>query len=191
MKVKEQGHGTTTCLENSSSLAFLFHLVDLVELLSALISMPMVFSTCLLIAEDKTTGRSKKITVTDDTGRLCKYDIEKMFQEAEYKSEDEEHKKKVDVMMNTIKDASKQLPAADKKKIEHAIESFIQWLDGNPLAEADEFEDKMEELESICNPIIANMYQGAGCDAPASSGIGSIDAGREIKVIRFMVFLFC
>ncbi|KAL9675201.1 hypothetical protein QQ045_003402 [Rhodiola kirilowii] len=31
------------------------------------------------------------------------------------------------------------------------------------LAEADEFEDKMkEELEGICNPIIAKMYQGAG-----------------------------
>ncbi|KAL3825934.1 hypothetical protein ACJIZ3_021963 [Penstemon smallii] len=64
-------------------------------------------------AEDKTTGQSKKIAVTDDKGRLSKDDIEKMFQEAEkYKSEDEEHKKKVEAknalenyaydMMNTI-----------------------------------------------------------------------------------------
>ncbi|GAU49024.1 hypothetical protein TSUD_87270 [Trifolium subterraneum] len=33
------------------------------------------------------------------------------------------------------------------------------------VAEADEFEDKMKELEGICNPIIARMYQGAGGDA--------------------------
>ncbi|KAL3815225.1 hypothetical protein ACJIZ3_016493 [Penstemon smallii] len=152
-----------------------------------------------LSAKDKTTGQS--ITITDDKGRLSKDEIEKMVLESEkYKSEDEEHKEEVETknalenyaygMMNTIKDASKQLPAADKKKIEHAIESFIQWLDGNQLAEADEFEDKMKELESICNPIIAKMYQGAGGeapieiedDAPTSSGIGSNNVGREIKV---------
>lgn len=36
----------------------------------------------------------------------------------------------------------------------------------NQLAKADEFGDKMEELESICNPIIAKMYQGAHGDVP-------------------------
>ncbi|XP_042453799.1 heat shock cognate 70 kDa protein 2-like isoform X2 [Zingiber officinale] len=64
-------------------------------------------------------------------------------------------------MRNTIKGdkIASKLAAADKKKIEDAIEQEIQWLDGNQLAEADEFEDKMKELESICNPIIAQMYQ--------------------------------
>ncbi|KAL2897016.1 Chloroplast envelope membrane 70 kDa heat shock-related protein [Bienertia sinuspersici] len=67
-------------------------------------------------------------------------------------------------MRNTVKDEKigAKLSDADKKKIEDAIDTTIQWLDGNQLAEADEFEDKMKELESICNPIIAKMYQGAG-----------------------------
>ncbi|XP_052288228.1 heat shock cognate 70 kDa protein-like isoform X5 [Citrus sinensis] len=95
---------------------------------------------------------------------------EKMVQEAKkYKAEDEEHKKKVEAknalenyaynMRNTIEDEkiSAKLPAADKQKIEDAIEQAIQWLDGNPLAKADEFEDKMKELEGIYN---AKMYQG-------------------------------
>ncbi|XP_042030122.1 heat shock cognate 70 kDa protein 2-like [Salvia splendens] len=129
-------------------------------------------------AEDKTTGQKNKITITNDKGRLSKEEIEKMVQEAEkYKSEDEEHKKKVEAknalenyaynMRNTIKDdkIAAKLPADDKKKIEDAIESAIQWLDANQLAEADEFEDKMKELEGLCNPIIAKMYQGAGGDA--------------------------
>ncbi|KAF3554448.1 hypothetical protein F2Q69_00013025, partial [Brassica cretica] len=103
-------------------------------------------------AEDKTTGQKNKITITNDKGRLSKDEIEKMVQEAEkYKSEDEEHKKK--------------LPAAVKKKIEDSVEEAIQWLDGNQMAEADEFEDKMKELESVCNPIIAKMFQGAGAEA--------------------------
>jgi molecular chaperone DnaK (HSP70) len=38
-----------------------------------------------------------KITITNDKGTLSKEDIEKMVREAEkYKSEDEEHKKKVE-----------------------------------------------------------------------------------------------
>jgi len=40
-------------------------------------------------AEDKTTGQKKKITITNDKGRLSKDDIEKMVQDAEkYESED-------------------------------------------------------------------------------------------------------
>ncbi|CAN1769787.1 Heat shock cognate 70 kDa protein [Linum perenne] len=152
-------------------------------------------------AEDKTTGQKNKITITNDKGRLSKEEIEKMVQEAEkYKSEDEEHKKKVEAknalenysynMRNTIKDEKigEKLPAADKKKIEDAIEAAIQWLDANQLAEADEFEDKMKELESLCNPIIAKMYQGAGGeggapmddDVPAGASSG---AGPKIEEV--------
>ncbi|KAH0942821.1 hypothetical protein HID58_002458 [Brassica napus] len=122
-------------------------------------------------AEDKTTGQKNKITITNDKGRLSKDEIEKMVQEAEkYKSEDEEHKKKVEAknalenyaynMRNTIRDdkIGEKLPAADKKKIEDSVEEAIQWLDANQLAEADEFEDKMKELESVCNPIIAKIF---------------------------------
>ena len=46
-------------------------------------------------------------------------------------------------------------------------------MDNNQLAEADEFDDKIKELESICNPIIAKMYQGAGGDMPGG-GFGGV-----------------
>merc|ERR1711967_29820 len=126
-------------------------------------------------AEDKTTGQKNKITITNDKGRLSKEEIERMVREAEkYKSEDEEHKKKVDAknalenyaynMRNTIQDdkVGGKLDADDKKKIEEAVEGAISWLDANQLAEVDEFEDKMKELEGICNPIMSKMYQAGG-----------------------------
>ncbi len=153
-------------------------------------------------AEDKTTGQKNKITITNDKGRLSKEEIEKMVQEAEkYKAEDEEHKKKVDAknalenyaynMRNTIKDdkIASKLSADDKKKIEDAIDGAINWLDSNQLAEADEFEDKMKELESICNPIIAKMYQGAGADMGGAAGMdedapaGGSGAGPKIEEV--------
>ncbi|KAJ1698902.1 hypothetical protein LUZ63_007414 [Rhynchospora breviuscula] len=122
-------------------------------------------------AEDKTTGQKKKITITNVKGRLNNQDIAKMVQEDEkYKSEDEEHKRKVDSknalenytcnVRNAIKNdkISSMLLAADKKKIMDAINQAIRWLDSNQLAEAEEFEDKMKELEGIINPIIAKMY---------------------------------
>ncbi|KAM3306545.1 hypothetical protein P3S67_013415 [Capsicum chacoense] len=126
-------------------------------------------------AEDKTTKQKNNIAITNDKGRLSKEKIDKMVQEAEkYKSEDEAQKKKVDSknalencaynMRNNIKDdrIASKLPEADKKKIEDAVELVIQWLDANQLAESNELEDKTKELECICNPIIAKMYQGAG-----------------------------
>lgn len=155
-------------------------------------------------AEDKTAGVKNKITITNDKGRLSKEDIEKMVQDAEkYKSEDEEVRKKVDAknslenyaynMRNTVRDEkfSGKLDPAEKSKIEEAINGALSWLDQNQLAEVDEFEDKMKELEGICNPIIAKMYQGGAApmgaddDIPTSGGgaAGSRGPGPKIEEV--------
>jgi L1 cell adhesion molecule like protein len=92
-------------------------------------------------------------------------------------------------MCYTIKDekiASKKKVDAADKKIEDAVDGAIQWLDGNQLAEADEFDDKMKELEGILNPIIAKMYQGAGADMAGGmdedAPSGGSGAGPKIEV---------
>ncbi|KAI8017560.1 Heat shock 70 kDa protein [Camellia lanceoleosa] len=135
-------------------------------------------------AEDKTAGVKNKITITNDKGRLSKEEIEKMVRDAEkYKAEDEQVKKKVEAknslenyaynMKNTVKDEkfAGKLDPEDKKKIEKAIDEAIEWLDRNQLAEVEEFEDKLKELENLCNPIMAKMYQGAGGgDVPMGGG---------------------
>ncbi|KAK4761071.1 hypothetical protein SAY87_005964 [Trapa incisa] len=142
-----------------------------------------------VLAEDKTAGVKNKITITNDKGRLSKDEIERMVKEAErYKSEDEEVKRKVESknalenyaynMRNTVKDSklAARLNAADKEKIEKAINETIEWLDRNQLAEAEEFQDKLKELEGLCNPIVANIYQGAGGDIPMG-GAGHMPNG--------------
>ncbi|KAI7739486.1 hypothetical protein M8C21_012231 [Ambrosia artemisiifolia] len=138
---------------------------------------------------DKTTGQ--KYSIKKDKGRLSKEDIEEMVQEAKkYKSEDEEHKKKVDAkntlesyvynMRSTVtyEKIGEMLSPGDKKKIENAINEAVGWLDSNQLSEADEFEDKFKKLEIVCNPIIAKTYQGGGGmddEAGYSGGSGEIE----------------
>ncbi|KAK9100144.1 hypothetical protein Scep_023574 [Stephania cephalantha] len=142
-------------------------------------------------AEDKTAGVKNNITITNDKGRLSKEEIEKMVNDAEkYKAEDEMVKKKVEAknalenyaynMRNTIKDdkIGGKLDSGDKAKIEKAVGDAINWLEGNQLAEVDEFEDKLKELEELCNPIIAKMYQSGGAaDMPGSTGYGKASGG--------------
>lgn len=47
-------------------------------------------------AKDSSTGRSEKITITNDKGRLSKAEIDKMLADAEkYAAEDEKQKEKI------------------------------------------------------------------------------------------------
>merc|ERR1719163_1342439 len=48
-------------------------------------------------AQDKSTGKSQQITITNEKGRLSQAEIDRMVQEAEkYKSEDEANKAKIE-----------------------------------------------------------------------------------------------
>ena len=126
-------------------------------------------------ATDKSTGKENKITITNDKGRLSKEDIEKMVNEAEkYKAEDEKQRERISAKnglesycfnMKSTMDEEKVKSAisdSDKKKIEDKCDECIKWLDANQMAEKDEYEDKQKEVEQVCNPIIQNLYQGAG-----------------------------
>merc|ERR1712055_94295 len=130
-------------------------------------------------AMDKSTGKENKITITNDKGRLSKEDIEKMVNEAEkYKAEDEKQRDRISAKnglesycfnMKSTMDEEKVKSAisdSDKKKIEDKCDECIKWLDANQMGEKDEYEDKQKEVEQVCNPIIQNLYHGAGGGAP-------------------------
>ncbi|VDM50105.1 unnamed protein product [Toxocara canis] len=126
-------------------------------------------------AQDKSTGKQNKITITNDKGRLSKDDIDRMVHEAEkFKADDEAQKERISAknalesyafnMKQTIEDEKlkDKIPESDRKKIEEKCDEVIKWLDHNQTAEKDEFEHMQKELEGVCNPIITKMYQGAG-----------------------------
>ncbi|KAJ3686794.1 hypothetical protein LUZ61_015958 [Rhynchospora tenuis] len=146
-------------------------------------------------AKDIYTSRKKQVTMSSNKGRLSKEEIKRMAQKAKkYDAEDEEQKKKLKArnslenyaynMRNTINydKIASTLPAEDKEKIEEVINQSIIWLDDNQLAEADEFEYKLKELESVCNPIIAKVYQDDAFDTGTyEDRMASSFAGLKIQ----------
>merc|ERR1711978_576995 len=141
-------------------------------------------------AVDSSTGKKNNITITNDKGRLSKEDIEKMVNEAEkYKAEDEKQRERISAKnglesycfnMKSTMDEEKVKSAisdSDKKKIEDKCDECIKWLDANQMAEKEEYEEKQKEVEQVCNPIIQNLYQGAGGGAPGGMPGGGMPGG--------------
>lgn len=139
-------------------------------------------------ATEKGGGKSNKITITNDKGRLSKEDIERMVSEAErYKAADDAQQRKVEAknglenytysLRNSVNELpADKLPDADKQTLLKAVEDTIHWLDGNSLAEVEEFEAKQKELEALANPIISKVYGASGAGMP-NAGMGSAAPG--------------
>merc|ERR1712178_95908 len=128
-------------------------------------------------AEDKGTGKAEKITITAEKGRLSEEEIERMVQEAEqFAQEDKMVKARIDAknglegylynLKNTIEDDEKgladKLSDEDKEELDSVINEALDWLDENPEADAEDFEEKQKEVEQVANPIMRELYQQAG-----------------------------
>eukprot|EP00998_Keelungia_sp_KM082_P006420 NODE_266_length_2176_cov_334.257199_g260_i0.p1 GENE.NODE_266_length_2176_cov_334.257199_g260_i0~~NODE_266_length_2176_cov_334.257199_g260_i0.p1 ORF type:complete len:646 (-),score=261.18 NODE_266_length_2176_cov_334.257199_g260_i0:163-2100(-) len=125
-------------------------------------------------AMDKATDKAESITITNDRGSLTQDDIDRMVREAEeFEEEDRIMKEKVDArnaleglaysLRNQINDEDKladKLDEDDKATIDEAVRETIEWLDDNPSAEKEDYEEKQQELQNKVNPIISKTYEG-------------------------------
>ena len=104
-----------------------------------------------------------------------------MVREAEeFEEEDKKVREKVEArngleslaynLRNQINDEEKlanKLDEDDKSIIDEAVKEVIEWLDENPSAEKEDYEEKQKELQNKANPIISKVYQGGeGGEAP-------------------------
>jgi len=137
-------------------------------------------------AEDKGTGKSEKITITNDKGRLTEEEIERMVREAEeFAEEDKKTKEKIDAKnamdgyLHGLKSAveggdgkglADKMDEEDKEKVKEALEDGESWISANSEADADEIKDKHKEIEGICAPIISKYYGAGGAGAGGAGG---------------------
>mmetsp|Transcript_6288 Transcript_6288/g.7813 ORF Transcript_6288/g.7813 Transcript_6288/m.7813 type:complete len:651 (+) Transcript_6288:67-2019(+) len=141
-------------------------------------------------ALEKGTGKTQKITITNDKGRLSKEEIERMVSEAEkYKEEDEKEAARIQSkntlesytysLKNTINDGEMKdkIGEDDKEKLTKSIEETIAWLDSSQAATQEEYDDKHKELEGIANPIISAAYSAAGGAPPGGAPPGGNHPG--------------
>ncbi|KAF9602801.1 hypothetical protein IFM89_031570 [Coptis chinensis] len=91
-------------------------------------------------AEDKAGGKSEKITITNDYGYTMKLQRTK----------------------STTRTSLQTSLNLEKEKIETAVKEALEWLDENQSAEKDDYDEKLKEVEAVCNPIITAVYQRSG-----------------------------
>nr|ABP93405.1 heat shock protein 70 [Omphisa fuscidentalis] len=123
-------------------------------------------------AKENSTGRSKNIVIKNDKGRLSQAEIDRMLSEAEkYKDEDEKQRQRVASrnqlesyvfsVRQALDDAGEKLSEQDKSTARNECDETLRWLDNNTLAEQEEYEHKLKNLQRVCSPIMSKIH-GAG-----------------------------
>ena len=138
-------------------------------------------------AVEKAGGKSEKITITNDKGRLSKEEIERMVGESEkFKAEDDKQKERIEAKnglesycfnaKSTLEDGNAKDKISDEERnaVLEKCNEIIAWLDKNQMAEEDEFKQKQKELENIFNPVIRKLY---GNGQPTAGSAQSSEAG--------------
>ena len=128
---------------------------------------------------DKASGTSNKITIKNDKGRLSADEIEKIIKEAEkYAEEDRilrektEAKNSLENYVYTVKgDISKITDEDEREVVDKAIKEAISLIDSESSdIMANEYNDKLEELKAVCDPILSKVDRSSS----GGGGMGSM-----------------
>lgn len=122
-------------------------------------------------AKDQSTGKSNNITITNEKGRLSKADIDRMVADAKkYKEEDERQREAIDArnslenyafgVKHAVEDSSagSKLCSAEIDMAKSKAMEVIDWLDRNSLAEKEEYQEKEQDMQRVCSPIMSKLH---------------------------------
>ena len=122
-------------------------------------------------AKDQSTGKTNAITITNDTGRLSKGEIDRMVADAEkYKKEDEMQREKIaarnslESYVYSVKQTAEdpnvvnKLNADDLETVKKKTQEVMAWLDRNSMADKEEYEEKQKDLQQVCSPTMAKLH---------------------------------
>ena len=146
-------------------------------------------------AAEKSTGKSNKITITNDKSR-SKEEIERMVEEAaKYEAEDKEVVARVEARngaeaylynaRNAINEEKVKavILDADKSAVEATVKDGLAWLDDHREAAKAEVEEKQKGWEETIRPIMMKLYAAeAGKGDPGAASAGA-DAGPKVEEV--------
>ena len=123
-------------------------------------------------ASEEKSGVTKNITITNDTGRLSKDDVERMVREADsYADEDKKTLEKIESknqlesylysVKNALDESGDKLDESEKESVQSKIKETQEWLEtsGNS-AEKEEIDSVKKELEDVASPVMQKLNQG-------------------------------
>ena len=140
-------------------------------------------------AAEKSTGKSNKITITNDKGRLSKDEIERMVAEAsKFETEDKQKMDRVDARngletylynaRNSLnEDKVKEKLGADAvEKALESIKTYLAWLESHETnsTEKEEFDEQKKKAEAELSPLFMKLY---------GSESGSNQAEKEPSIV--------
>ena len=121
---------------------------------------------------EKSSGKTEKITIKNDSNRLSDEQIANMVADAEkYKEEDEKAQKKVQAKNNlenyvyniktTVLNEEKMKTSlgSDYDTVNNTVEDTFKWLEDNKTATTEEYEAKQKAVEEILMPLVQKAYQ--------------------------------
>ena len=146
-------------------------------------------------ASEKSSGKSEKITITNDKGRLSKEDIERMVEEAErYKQEDEmvkekiEAKNKMEEQLYQVKSkANDEKDEGIKALLSEAIKKYDDWLFENPMESKEVYEEKTKEMNDAVAEIASinggssNQFDPSKFNMPETNQYNNDDT-EDVKI---------
>uniref|UniRef100_A0A146L5F1 Heat shock protein 68 n=2 Tax=Lygus hesperus TaxID=30085 RepID=A0A146L5F1_LYGHE len=140
-------------------------------------------------AKESGSGKEKNIVIKNDKGRLSKEEIDRMVSEAErYKAEDDRQRERIAAknqlegyifqVKQAIDEAGDKLSQTDKETARSKCDEALSWLDSNSLAEKEEYEHKLKELQSECISFMTKLH-GAGATNFSNCGQQSEAGGHR------------
>jgi heat shock 70kDa protein 1/2/6/8 len=126
-------------------------------------------------ASDKANGKSEKITIRNEKGRLSKEEIDEMIKNAErFKDEDEQVAKRVQARNDfenivfsakrTVEDAGDKIPTHDRSTFLGKVEEERTWLESPAGKDAtyEELNDRMKIFEKYVQDFVSTRVYGSG-----------------------------
>jgi L1 cell adhesion molecule like protein len=139
-------------------------------------------------AAEKSTGKSNKITITNDKGRLSKEEIERMVEEAEKHAADDkermervEAKNQLESYLYNTRNAVREDKVKDTlgegtvEEVEGWVKEGIEWLEANPEAMKEEYAEKQKMYEEKIRPVMMKLYEKSGAPGSGPEGGGAAD----------------
>jgi L1 cell adhesion molecule like protein len=141
-------------------------------------------------AAEKSTGKSQKITITNDKGRLSKDEVERLVSEAaKHEAEDKalfervEAKNQLESYLYNARNSLNEEKVKEKlgeeaTKALATVEEGISWLGDHQEEGKEVYADKQKEYTDKIQPTMIKLYQDAAADFKAGGG-GPTDAAQE------------
>jgi heat shock protein 1/8 len=145
-------------------------------------------------AAEKSTGKSQKITITNDKGRLSKEEVERLVQEAaKHEAEDKAQFERVEAKnqmeaylynsRNSLNEEKVKAKLGEEATTALAVvEEGISWLSDHQEETKQTYTDKQKEYTDKIQPTMLKLYQDAAADFKPSTNTESAASGPGPKI---------